>query len=235
MQRDWSGIEEWLGDLPEEVETITIRTGDVRSSLEAVGRVEAPVEVAAIRSALDDVGGGGRILRLDAYGAKGRHVRARERAAGSAVEPSQALAGLALPAGTDPLVALVIGVLQAQSLQSSALVDRVITSNERLVGMLGTPFTAMAEMFREMREEMRGERLGREQAEIDARALETLVEGALASDGAEGDPLRQAVAAAVERVAGAFTGGGSVEPQAPEGPVDDGPGPEDEGGGAPTT
>ena len=74
MQRDWSGIEEWLGDLPEEVETITIRTGEVRSSLEAVGRVEAPVEVAAIRSALDDVGGGGRILRLDAYGAKGRHV-----------------------------------------------------------------------------------------------------------------------------------------------------------------
>jgi len=235
MQRDWSGIEEWLGDLPEEVETITVRTGDVRSSLEAVGRIEAPVEVGAIRSALDDVGGGGRILRLDAYGAKGRHVRARERAAGSAVEPSQALAGLALPSGTDPLVALVIGVLQAQSLQSSALVDRVITSNERLVGMLGTPFAAMAEMFREMREEMRGERLGREQAEIDARALETLVEGALASDAAEGDPLRQAVAAAVERVAGAFTGGGPVEPQAPEGPVDDGPGPEDEGGGAPTT
>jgi hypothetical protein len=236
MQRDWSGIEEWLGDLPDEVETITIRTGDVRSSLEAVGRVEAPVEVGAIRSALDDVGGGGRILRLDAYGAKGRHVRARERAAGSAVEPSQALAGLALPAGTDPLVALVIGVLQAQSLQSSALVDRVITSNERLVGMLGTPFTAMAEMFREMREEMRGERLGREQAEIDARALETLVEGALASDGAEGDPLRQAVAAAVERVAGAFTGGGAVDAgPGPEAAVDDGPGPEDEGGGAPTT
>ena len=83
-----------------------------------------------------------------------------------------------------------------------------------------SPFTAMAEMFREMREEMRGERLGREQAEIDARALETLVEGALAGDGEEADPLRQAVADAVGRLASNLTG--APAPAAPmDGPDDD--------------
>jgi hypothetical protein len=226
-EHDWKGVEEWLQDLPEEVESVTVRTGDVRGSLEAAGRLDAPVTVDAIRAVVDDLGGGGRILRLDAYGQKGRHVRARERTAGSAVQPAAALVGLALPAGTDPMVALVVGVLQAQSLQSSALVDRVITSNERLVGMLGAPFEAMTSMFREMREEMRGERLGREQAEIDARALETLVEGALAGDGEEADPLRQAVADAVGRLAANLTGG-SPAPAPMEGPDDD-----DDGG--PTT
>jgi len=226
-EHDWKGVAEWIEALPDEVESVTVRTGDVRGSLEAAGRLEAPVTADAIQAVLDDLGGGGRILRLDAYGQKGRHVRARERTAGSAVAPAAAVAGLPLPAGTDPLVALVVGVLQAQSLQSSALVDRIITSNERLVGMLGAPFEAMTAMFREMREEMRGERIGREQAEIDARALETLVEGALAGDGEDADPLRQAVADAVGRLAGTFTGG-APSPAAPmEGPDDEGP--DDEG------
>jgi len=233
MERDWSGIGEWLEGLPEEVESVTVRTGDVRGSLEAAGRLawgdDSPVTSDAIQAVLDDLGGGGRILRLDAYGAKGRHVRARERTAGSAVAPAAALVGMALPAGTDPLIGLVVGVLQAQSMQSSALVDRVITSNERLVGMLGAPFEAMTSMFREMREEMRGERLGREQAEIDARALETLVEGALNGDGEEVDPLKQAVADAVGRLATSMTGA----PAPDDGPADDGPPAEDSPGDAP--
>jgi len=230
---DWTALAEWLAKLPEEVLVVAVRTGDDASRLAPVARLEAPVDTDGVRAVLEDVGGAGRVLRLDAYGARAKHVRGMQRTASAIARPADSTrAAMALlPEGADPMLALTVGTLQSTVELVANIADRVIASNERLAGNMAAPLEAMTAMFREEREEAREERLRREQSDVDARELEALLEGALNAPPDESDPLRMAAADALRRVAGSFTGGvaggGQVDgpplEDGPEAPLEDGP------------
>jgi hypothetical protein len=219
----WADLAAWIAKLPDEVEAVAVRTGADPSRLLPVARLEAPVEADQVRAALEDVGGAERVLRLDAYASKGRHVRGMQRTASAIARPADATrsAMAMLPEGADPMLALTVGTLQSTVELVAAIADRVIASNERLAGNMAAPLEAMTAMFREEREEAREERLRREQSDVDARELEALLEAALTAPPDDADPLRQAAADALRRVAGQFTAGAAAASD-PE-PVLDGP------------
>ena len=195
-------LREWLGTLQGSGATeLRIRSGETSRSLVAVGVVRLPDDAdpeSAAGQVVDAVEGAGEgsSFRVLVYDHRGKQIGSRLFTPDRRTPTAESFA-------TDPLTAAVV--------QMSQVVDRLCTSNERLVQGLAQPVTALAELFRRSADEADALRQEIEQQREDLTEMEIMARDAIdatTAGAAEPTPLQREVMQTLVAARGTFFGRG---------------------------